>query len=117
MKLFRLGHGSNFEVFEYTAPDQTDYRPKNSDMAGHHIAIYVDDIDAAIDHLKAHNVTVFEKTIIESGPTLGESWCYFKTPWGLYMEVVSYPNGKAYERTHVGRKLWDPRTPLSEARQ
>lgn len=113
MKLFRLGYGANFEVFEYTSPDQSDYRPRNSDLAGHHIAIYVDDLDAAIAHLKAHDVQVFEKTPITTGPSAGETWSYFRTPWGLYMELVTYPKGKAYENDFGGRKLWDPRTPAA----
>jgi len=111
MKLFRLGQGTNLEVFEYKSPDQSDYRPKNSDMSGHHIAIYVDDIDVAIEALKNYGVEVFEKTVMTEGPSAGEFWCYFRTPWGLYMEVVSYPNGKASDSEFGGRLLWNACNP------
>ena len=30
--------------------------PRNSDIGGHHVALYVDDLDAAIEHLRAHGV-------------------------------------------------------------
>lgn len=111
MKLFRLGNGANFEVFEYSSPDQSPERPRNSDLAGHHVAIYVEDLDIAIQYLKTHGLRVFEKTVMTSGPSAGESWCYFQAPWGLYMELVTYPNGKAYEKAVDGRTLWDPRNP------
>lgn len=48
-----------------------------------------------------------------AGPSAGETWCYFRTPWGLYMELVTYPKGKGYEKDFGGRKLWDPRAPAA----
>ena len=45
--LMRCGFGSNIELFSYDAPDQQTVRPRNSDIGGHHIAFYVEDIDAA----------------------------------------------------------------------
>ena len=53
---YRCGHGPNIELFEYESPDQRQVMPKNSDWGGHHITLYVDDIDAAMDHLRAHGV-------------------------------------------------------------
>ena len=41
--LVRCGFGSNIELFKYTAPDQKDATPKNSDIGGYHIAFYVDE--------------------------------------------------------------------------
>ena len=35
---------------------------------------------------------------------------YFKAPWGLQMEAISYPNGMAYEKESAV-KLWSPRDP------
>ena len=42
------------------------------------------------------------------GPSGSEAWIYFLSPWGMQMELVSYPKGKSYEREGAGR-LWDPR--------
>jgi hypothetical protein len=42
------------------------------------------------------------------GPTAGESWVYFMSPWGMQLELVSYPNGKAYEHSS-SLSLFDPR--------
>ena len=51
--MVRCGAGSNIELFKYTAPDQKDMTPKNSDIGGMHIALYVDDVQAAKDYLAA----------------------------------------------------------------
>jgi catechol 2,3-dioxygenase-like lactoylglutathione lyase family enzyme len=111
LRFFRLGAGLNLEVFEYSAPDQRTEPPLNSDVGGHHLALYVDDIGAAVAYLRAHGVEVMgEPTVRTSGPSGGQSWVYFRAPWGLQFELVSYPAGKAYE-SDFDRKLWDPRHP------
>jgi hypothetical protein len=35
---------------------------------------------------------------------------YFLAPWGMQLELVSYPKGKAYEKDFKGR-LWNPANP------
>jgi catechol 2,3-dioxygenase-like lactoylglutathione lyase family enzyme len=105
----RCWNNSNFELFEYSSPDQNDAPPKNSDIGGHHIAFYVDDMEKAVEHLRSHNVSLLGKPVVESeGPDLGVTWFYFLAPWGLQMELIHYPNGKAYEADTQAR-LWDPR--------
>jgi catechol 2,3-dioxygenase-like lactoylglutathione lyase family enzyme len=97
-RYMRMGNGTNFEVFEYDAPDQERTEPKNSDIGGHHLAFYVEDIDAAIDFLKKNDVEVLgEPTAYTEGPNLGLTWCYFLTPWGQQLEVVSAPGGTVYD--------------------
>lgn len=111
VRLFRCGHGSNFEVFQYSAPDQVRHPPRNSDIGGHHLAFYVDDFDAALAYLRARGVrTLGEPTVRTTGPSAGQTWVYFLAPWGLQMELVSYPNGRAYEAT-TKERLWHPAKP------
>lgn len=50
IRFYRLGNGSNFEVFTYGAADGQADMPRNSDIGGHHVALYVDDMDAAVAH-------------------------------------------------------------------
>ena len=95
----KCGNGSNFEIFEFESPDQEKKTPKNSDWGGRHIAFYVDDIDEAVKYLKENNIKVLgEPTFMTDGPSAGESWVYFLAPWGMQLELVSYNNGKAYEK-------------------
>ena len=32
----------------------------------------------------------------------GQRWVYFLSPWGMQFELVSFPDGKAYERDAAG---------------
>ncbi|MDV7201729.1 VOC family protein [Roseovarius sp. 10] len=94
----RCGNGTNLEIFQYEAPDQVKIPPKNSDIGGHHLAFYVDDMDAAIDFLKANNVEILgEPTSYTDGPNLGLTWCYFMAPWGMQLEIVSAPKGTVFD--------------------
>lgn len=109
--LMRCGFGSNIELFKYTAPDQKEVRPRNSDIGGHHIAIYVDDINAAAEYLKGKNIrTLLGPLPVNEGPAAGQTILYFYAPWGLQMEAISYPDGMAYEKDG-GPVLWSSRAP------
>ncbi|HWM73569.1 MAG TPA: VOC family protein [Nocardioides sp.] len=99
-RFYRCGGETLLEVFEYDAPDQRDVQPRNSDIGGHHIAMYVDDLDAAIEHLRAAGVEVFAGPTASRGPAEGNRWIYFLSPWGMQFELVSYPGGKAFDRDH-----------------
>jgi catechol 2,3-dioxygenase-like lactoylglutathione lyase family enzyme len=110
LRMIKVRNGPAVELFEYESPGQKSELPRNSDWGGHHIAFYVDDMDTAISHLRRHGVKVQgNPTILTTGPSAGLTWCYFLAPWGMQMELVSYPRGLAYEGG-AGPKLWDPRT-------
>jgi catechol 2,3-dioxygenase-like lactoylglutathione lyase family enzyme len=105
--MVRLGPVSNIELFEYDAPDQRRELPRNSDWGGHHLAIYVDDLEAALEYLRAQpGVTILgEPQLIKGGPIAGNRWIYFLTPWGLQMEVMHQPPAEApYERNTPARR-------------
>ena len=106
LKFLRCRHGSNFEIFQYDAPDQKRVQPRNSDIGGHHLAFYVDDMAAAVAHLKAFGVRLLgEPTVRTTGASAGQTWVYFLSPWGMQLELVSYPGGKGYEQD-TERRLW-----------
>lgn len=110
IRFYRLGHGSNFEVFLYAPADEQAPPPRNSDLGGHHIAFYVDDLDAAIAHLRAHGVEIMGEPTESKGSAQGQRWVYFRSPWGLQFELVSSPAGKIYEEG-AARLLWHPSRP------
>jgi catechol 2,3-dioxygenase-like lactoylglutathione lyase family enzyme len=110
LKFLRCQHGSNFEIFEYEAPDQNRQQPKNSDVGGHHLAFYVDDMQAALVHLRAHGVKILGEPTLSKNASLGQTWVYFLSPWGMQLELVSFSQGKAYEKT-TERRLWHPAKP------
>ncbi|MER9224281.1 VOC family protein [Mesorhizobium sp. M0437] len=109
--LVRCGHGSNIELFKYTAPDQKDLTPRNSDIGGFLIAFYVDDIAAAKAYLDGKGVkTRMGPLPVTEGPAAGQTILYFQAPWGLQLEAISYPNGMAYEKD-AETVLWSPKNP------
>jgi len=102
---FRLGDQAVLEVFCYSSPDQRDAMPRNSDVGGHHVALYVDDLDAAITHLRDHGVQLLDGPTASKGPAEGNRWIYFLSPWGMQFELVSYPGGKAWDREHPRERM------------
>ncbi|GAA1059343.1 VOC family protein [Agromyces bracchium] len=112
LRFFRCGHGPNFEVFQWEPADGQASQPRNSDIGGHHLAFYVDDLDAAITHLREHGVRILGDPTASRNASEGQRWVYFLAPWGMQLELVSFPQGKAYEAGSTV-KLWDPRDPLA----
>ncbi|MDO5495599.1 MAG: VOC family protein [bacterium] len=110
LRFYRCKNGPNFEIFQYETEDAQAPQPRNSDIGGHHLAFYVDDLDAAIEYLEGQGVEVMGGPTASSGSNLGKRWVYFRAPWGMQMELVSYPNGKAYEQ-ETSRRLWHPGYP------
>jgi catechol 2,3-dioxygenase-like lactoylglutathione lyase family enzyme len=110
LNFYRCAFGPNFEVFEWEAPDRNSKQPLNSDVGGHHLAFYVDDLDAAVAYLRAEGITVLGEPTFSSNASAGQRWVYFLSPWGMQFELVSFPDGKAYMAgsTH---KLWHPGRP------
>jgi catechol 2,3-dioxygenase-like lactoylglutathione lyase family enzyme len=105
----RIGHSANIELFQYEAPDQRRDMPRNSDWTGHHVAFYVTDIEAAVEYMDSRGVTrMFGPFSLTAGPAAGQTINYFRTPWGSYIEFISYPNGMAYQVPGV-KPLWSPK--------
>jgi catechol 2,3-dioxygenase-like lactoylglutathione lyase family enzyme len=101
----------NLELFEFSAPDQRRVVPRSSDWGAAHLAFYVDDLDAAVEHLRHHGAEVLGEPMQLSGPESGPGnrFIFALAPGGLTLELITYPTGKAYEQT-TSRRLFDPRT-------
>lgn len=109
--MVRLGD-MNIELLQYSSPDQVTRWPGTSDHGGHHLAFYVDDLDVAVARLRVEpGVTVLGDPMPLPGPESGPGarFIFFRAPWGLFLELVTYPSGKAYEKT-MDRRLFDPRS-------
>ena len=108
-RIVRCGNGANIELFEYTAPDQDRTFRRNSDIGGKHIAFYVRHIDTAVAYLQSKGVEPrLGPLAVTDGPAAGQTINYVRTPFGTYVELISYPHGMAYEAT-AEIPLWDPR--------
>jgi glyoxylase I family protein len=110
IRFYRLGNGTNLEVFAYDSADGQAPQPRNSDIGGHHLALYVDDMDAAAAFLREKGVEVMGDPVASAGASAGQRWRYFRSPWGMQFELVSFPHGKAYEQD-ADTLLWHPARP------
>lgn len=97
LHFYSLGGQAIFEVFQYAAPDQRTAPPRNSDIGGHHVALYVDDLDAAVEALRARGLRVMGDPTVSRSASEGQRWVYFLSPWGMQFELVSYPDGKEFD--------------------
>jgi len=108
LRMLRCRNGPAFELFEYELEGASQTPPPNSDVGAAHLGFVVADMDAAVAHLKAHGVEVQgDPTTMDDGPSAGLTWVYFRAPWGMQLELVSYPDGMAITRERPDA-LWSP---------
>jgi catechol 2,3-dioxygenase-like lactoylglutathione lyase family enzyme len=109
VRFLRCANGANIELFEFYSPDQREEFPRPSDVGIQHLALYVDDLDAAVEHLRLHEVNLMSGPNPLPGPEAGEDnrFIYARTPWGLTVELISYPAPMAYEK-HSEAYRWRP---------
>jgi glyoxylase I family protein len=110
LHFYRCGTGPNFEVFQFEPADGQAPQPRNSDLGGHHLAFYVDDLDAAVAYLRSRGIRVLGEPTASRNASEGQRWVYFLSPWGMQFELVSFPQGKAYEKD-APVLLWHPAHP------
>ena len=110
LRFYRCAFGPNFEIFQWDAADGQRPQPRNSDIGGHHLAFYVDDLDARrrlpARARRPRAGRADREPQRERRAALG----VLPVPWGMQLELVSYPGGKAYESLG-GPRLWHPARP------
>src|SRR5882724_2545124 len=65
--MLRLG-ALQLELFEWSSPDQDLRFPKATDAGGYHLAFYVDDVPAAVRHLRDNGAAVIGTVKLLPGP-------------------------------------------------
>lgn len=105
--LLRLGPTSNIELFQFDVPGQRQVQPRNSDPGGHHIAFSVGDVDAAAAYLGSQREVepLGTPQTVEEGAIAGDRWQYFRTSWGLHIEVIDMPPGVPLDRPSTAARF------------
>jgi catechol 2,3-dioxygenase-like lactoylglutathione lyase family enzyme len=94
LRMFRCKTGASFEIFEYEIEGASTPPPRNSDVGGHHLAFYVEDVNAAVAYLKARRITVQgEPTTMQSGPSKGPDLGLLPEPVGRAARTCQLSSG------------------------
>lgn len=109
LRVLRIANGPTLELFELASEAQASSSPPmGASPTGWHMAFYVEDMDRALAALKAHGAEIQSGPVtMTQGPSAGLTWLYFSAPWGLQLELVSYPEGiTAYKQ--LSKPVWRP---------
>lgn len=113
IRLLKFPDGPSLEIFHYQAANQqTPAIP--SDFGLQHLALYVDDLLAAAERIKNAGGRLLRGPMdlpaLESGT--GNKFWYTKTPWGMTIELITYPSPQPYEQASKSKR-WKP-TPIRD---
>lgn len=107
--MLRFGPATNVEFLQYDVPGQVTEPPLASDVGAAHLAVFVDDMDAAADRLRSESrVTWVGEASAVTGdqPHAGLINLFCTTRWGMLLELVSY-TVLPYEQETEAR-MWGP---------
>lgn len=90
IRTYRRPDGAAVELFEYDMPGAETTPRQGQHVGAAHVALEVEDIHAAVEALKTHDVRLYgEPKQVEGGPLDGLWWVYFAAPWGQLFEYVA----------------------------
>lgn len=94
MVAYLRGFGHTLEVFEFTGPaGRGSVRPRACDVGFFHIALFVDDMDAAITACESYGVHPIDAPIqVKTGPNEGRMIVYLRDPDGITIELMMDPD-------------------------
>lgn len=110
LAMLRAGPTLNLELFEWDAPDQDTDAPRNSDVGATHIALDVENVDAAVDALDdREDVTVLDEPQTNGdGPTAGLRYVYCQLEWGFSLELFEQPDEPMPYTEDTDTRLYGP---------
>ncbi|MEO3794423.1 VOC family protein [Nonomuraea sp. B10E15] len=108
IRMLRLPNGPGIELFEFGGPRQAD-PVLMCDLGWQHVALYVDDVDAAVQRVIEAGGSPMGEPVPLPGPESGgrNRFVHCRTPWGSVVELVTYPDAQPYEQD-TGLRRWRP---------
>lgn len=89
LAMLQLAPNLKLQLVQYDKPaDRLRQAPRNCDLGGHHVAMLVEDVEAAAAWLAARGCKVLEIIAMDAGPLAGKKNVYVQDPWGLQLELV-----------------------------
>ena len=106
--MLRIGTGPGLELFAIEAPAHQPAAALN-DYGLNHLAVYVDDVDAAVRRMVAAGGQLLSEVHgnwrYEDTP--GNASVYARAPWGTLIELQSIPGGYYYPQD-AEAEVWLP---------
>ncbi|MDK0519232.1 VOC family protein [Streptomyces sp. ML-6] len=98
--------GPCIELFEFQGP-RREPPVLPCDFGWQHLALYADDLDAAVRDCVAAGAVLLAEPQPLPGPEAGERnrFAYLRTPWGSTLELLTYPDPQPWERTATRRRV------------
>lgn len=90
IRVVKLPDNLLIELFEFEGPDQR-AAIGSADFGWQHIAVYAEDMDAALKQVEAAGAVRNSDPTPFSGGLTDGSFVYLRTPWGSTLEIISYP--------------------------
>ncbi|MEU2129697.1 VOC family protein [Streptomyces sp. NPDC018352] len=98
------GGGPGIELCEFEGP-RREPPARPCDFGWQHVALYADDLDAAVRDCVAAGASLLAGPQPLPGPEAGEHnrFAYLRTPWGSTLQLLTYPDPQPWERTATRR--------------
>ncbi|WP_307447311.1 MULTISPECIES: VOC family protein [Chryseobacterium] len=109
MRMMRIGDGASIELFEMKVPGKRKKDIIPSDIGLQHFAVYTEDIDETKRKFTEAGGKVLKgpnKMLGREGGD-GNWFMYAVTPWGTFVEFITYPSELEIEKTTTLRR-WKP---------
>ncbi len=108
IRMYRMEHGPGIELF-YSAGCEQRPAVRCCDHGWQHVALYVDDLAAAIERAVKAGAELlappWDLTGVEGGA--GNRFCMIRAPFGSVIELITCPSPPPYEDTTELRR-WKP---------
>ena len=110
----RVGPTTNVELVEVAGTDGRDRFGGPQDVGTAHLAVFVDDLDTVLVRLRDDQRVAWvgrPAGMPDGHPLAGYRFAFARAPWGLLLELVSYPDAAEPRFTAAGMYTPPPATP------
>ncbi|PAF28936.1 VOC family protein [Paenibacillus sp. 7516] len=110
IRMLSVGESASIELFQFGNTEQND-PARASDFGVQHVALYVDQMENAVKRFTEAGGELLSEPSALSGPIEGgegNQFVYGRAPWGMLIELISYPAGIDYPQ-HSEDQRWTPK--------
>lgn len=112
MRVVSIGKSISIELFQYQGIEQR--KPSNADDLGmQHFAVYVDDMEEAVTKFEQAGGQLNTKPtkILKEieGNDEANQFAYGTAPWGMVIELITYPKGIDYPNNSNAKRFTPPK--------